>query len=250
MLWLSRMRLRIRSLLFREALDNELSRELAFHVTEQKAEYMSLGMSEGEAEAAARRVFGSIAALDEQCRDQRRTRWLEDFIQDTRFALRSFSKSPAFTLVAVLTLALGIGANTAFFSAAYGIVFRPLPYPAPDRLVDVEEGLIGVGPVTSLRDIARAADYAGYLPNNDLNLQLGGEASRVRAAAVTWNLVRVLRVPPARGRWFEPAEERVGQNRVAVLSDRTWRAVWGRSPDPRPTRIPVASVDAIAGASS
>jgi putative ABC transport system permease protein len=166
----------------------------------------------------------------DRCRDQRRTRWLEDFIRDARFALRSFSKSPAFTLVAVLTLALGIGANTAFFSTAYGIIFRPLPYPAPDRLVDIEDGIAGVGPVTSLREIARAADYAGYFPDDELNLQLGGEAWRVRAAAVTWNLVRVLGVPPARGRWFEPAEERSGQNHVAVLSDRTWRGRFGRDP--------------------
>ena len=156
--------------------------------------------------------------------------WFEDFIQDAHFAFRSFSKSPAFTVVAVLTLALGIGANAAFFSAAYGIMFRPLPYPAPDRLVDIEDGIAGVGPVTSLREIARAADYAGYFPNNELNLQLAGEASRVRAAAVTWNLLRVLGVRPARGRWFEEAEERAGQNRVAVLSDRTWRERFGADP--------------------
>jgi len=156
--------------------------------------------------------------------------WLEDFIQDTRFAFRSFSKSPAFTLVAVLTLALGIGANTAFFSTAYGIIFRPLPYPAPDRLVDIEDGIAGVGPVTSLREIARTADYAGYFPNNQLNLQLGGEAWRVEAAAVTWNLARVLGVPPARGRWFDQTEERAGQNRVVVLSDHTWRERFGADP--------------------
>ena len=158
------------------------------------------------------------------------TRWLQDFIQDTRFAFRSFLKSPAFTLVAVLTLALGIGANTAFFSAAYGIIFRPLPYPAPDHLVDIEDGISGVGPVTSLREIARAADYAGYFPDNELNLQQGGEVWRVRATAVTWNLARVLGMPPARGRWFEQAEERVGQNRVAALSDRTWRERFGADP--------------------
>jgi predicted permease len=157
-------------------------------------------------------------------------RWLEDFIQDTRFAFRNFSKSPAFTLMVVLTLALGIGANTAFFSAAYGIMFRPLPYPAPDRLVDIEDGMPGVGPVTSLREIATTADYAGYFPNNELNLQLGGEASRVQAAAVTWNLVRVLGVPPAQGRWFEQAEERAGQNRVVVLSHRTWRERFAADP--------------------
>jgi len=157
-------------------------------------------------------------------------RWFDDLIQDARFACRSFSKSPAFTLAAALTLALGIGANTAFFSTAYGILFRPLPYPAPNRLVDIEDGIAGVGPVTSLREIARAAEYAGYFPNNELNLQVGGEAWRVRAAAATWNLLWVLGVTPARGRWFQQAEERAGQNRVAVLSDRAWRDRFGADP--------------------
>lgn len=227
MLWLSRTRLRIRSLFRKEELDQELKRELEFHLAEQKAEYVSGGADDAEAEAAARRLFGQVAVFEEQCRDERRTRWLEDFLQDTRYALRSFSNAPAFTWIAILTLALGIGANTAFFSVAYGIMFQPLPYPAPDRLVNMEEGIAGVGPVTSMREISRAADYAGYLPDNDLNLQAAGEASKVRAAAVTWNLARVLAISPARGRWFEQAEERPGQNRVAVLSDRMWRERFG-----------------------
>lgn len=230
MLWLSRTRLRIRSLLRRESLDDELTGELASHLAHLKAENISLGMDEAEAEAAARRSFGPVTALKEECRDQRRTGWLEDFVQDVRFAWRSFAKSPTFTLVALLTLALGIGANTAFFSTAYGIVSRPLPYPAPDRLVELEDGVAGVGPVTSLRDIARAADYAGYLADNELDVQLGGEASRVRAAAVTWNLARVLGVSPASGRWFEQAEERAGQHRVAVLSHGTWNRRFGADP--------------------
>ena len=227
MVWLSRLRLRIRSLAHKETLDASLEGELAFHLAEQKAEYLSLGMSEAEAETAARRMFGPVTLFAEECRDQRRTRWFEDFVQDARFGFRSFVNSPTFTLVTVLTLALGIGANTAFFSAAYGIVFRPLPYPASDRLVDMKDGVTGVGSVTSLREIARTADYAGYFPNNDLNLQLGGEAWRVRAASVTWNLIRVLRATPTRGRWFEQAEEHVGQNRLVVLSDRAWRARFG-----------------------
>ena len=221
---ISKLRLWLRSLWQRDAVEAELNGELAFHMAEQKAEYVASGMSEADAEAAARRMFGAAAALAEECRDQRRTRWLEDFTQDVRFALRSFSKAKSFTVVAVLTLALGIGANTAFFSAAYGIVYRPLPYPEPDRLVDLNNGIGGVGPVTSLRELAHDTDFAGYLGGNDLNLQrAGGEATKARVARATWNLSRVLRVAPARGRWFELREESPGAPRVVVLSDRAWR---------------------------
>ncbi len=230
MLWLSRIRLRLRTLLHRESLDEALSQELEFHLAQQRAEYMAQGMDEADADAAARRAFGGVLATAEECRDQRQTRWLEDLVQDARYAVRSFRKAPAFASVAVLTLALGIGANTAFFSAAYGIMFRPLPYPGPDRLVNIEEGPRGVGPVTSLRDLSRTSEYAGYLPNSELNLQLSGEAWRVRAAAATWNLARVLGVSPSRGRWFSADEERPGQNRVAVLSDRTWRERFSADP--------------------
>jgi predicted permease len=230
MLWASRIRLRLRALLRKKTLDTQLSQEMAFHLEEQKAEYISLGMSEAEAEAAARKLFGPTVALEEACRDERRMGWLEDFLQDTRYAWRGFWRSPSFTIVAVLTLALGIGANTAFFSTAYGILFRPLPYPDPDRLIDMEDGVTGVGPVTSLREMARAADYAGYSPKEEVNLQLAGEAWRVRASAVTWNLPRVLGTHPARGRWFEESEERAGQRQVVVLSDRTWRRRFAADP--------------------
>ena len=230
MLWLTKLNLRLRALFQRRALDRQLNRELAFHLAEQTAEYLAQGMSPSEAELAARRLFGPVAALHEQCRDERRTRWLEDLMQDAQFALRSFAKSPAFTLVAVLTLALGIGANTAFFSAAYGIMFRPLPFPSPDRLIDLDDGIAGVGSVTALRALARAVDWAGYYPASELNLQLGGESSKITATAVTSNLLRVLQVAPARGRWFTAGEENFGQHRYAVLSDRAWRERFAEDP--------------------
>ena len=231
MLWLSRIRMRLRTLFRQDQVEEDLSHELAFHLAEQKAEYLKAGMSDADAGAAARRAFGQVAALEEECRDHRQTRWLEDFLQDVKFALRSFSKAPTFTAVAVLTLALGIGANTAFFSAAYGILFRPLPYPEPERLVDLNSGISGVGPVTALRDLAHEADYAGYLGGNHFNFQLpGGQASRVQVTTATWNLGRVLGVSPARGRWFELREESPSAQRVTVLSDRLWRERFGSDP--------------------
>ncbi len=230
MYFLSNVRLWVRSLLRKEQLDEELKQELEFHLAEQKAEYTASGVDPDDAAAAAHRLFGSRSSFEEECRDQRLTRWLEDFLQDTRYAWRSFAKAPGFALVAVITLALGIGANAAFFSAAYGILFRPLPYPNPARLVDLDNGIAGIGPITALRDLARTVDYAGYAPNENRTLEQGGQAVRVPVAAVTWNLSRVLGVSPVRGRWFRDVEERAGRNRVAVVSDRMWRAQFGADP--------------------
>ena len=230
MLLLSRLRLRLRSLFRREALDDQLSQELAFHLAELKAEFLAQGMTDVQATAAARRAFGPVSSIAEQSRDHRHVSWLEDLIADTRLAFRSFAHAPAFFLIAILTLALGLGANTALFSTAYAVLFRPLPYPAPERLVTVEQGVGGVGPIVSLRELAHAVDYAGYLASNDLNLQLVAESTRARAAVVTANLAAVLGVAPARGRWFTAAEERTGQHRVAVLSHRLWRDRFNSDP--------------------
>lgn len=223
MLLLSRLRLRLRSLFRSEALDEQLSEELSFHLAALQAEFVAEGMSEAEAAAAARRAFGPVSVVAEQARDQRAVSWLEDLIGDMRIAVRAFGRAPLFFGIAALTLGLGLGANTALSTIAYAVLFRPLPYPAPERLIAVEEGVGGVGPIVSLRELARAVEYAGYLPNQWLNLQGDTEATRVRAADATANLATVLGVTPARGRWFSPTEERVGQHRVAVLSDRLWR---------------------------
>lgn len=231
LLWFSRLRLRLRSLLRRHTLETALHQEMEFHLAEQKAEFVALGMTEPEAELAARRAFGNTGIAAEECRDQRRTRWLEDCWQDLRFAGRSFAHAWSFTAIVVLTLALGIGVNTAFFSASYAILFQPLPYPAPERLLDMDEGVESVGIVTTLRDLTRTVDYAGYKPGYEFNLVQGGaDAARVRAAETTFNLSRVLGVMPARGRWFTAVEERPGQHRVAVLSDRLWRERFGMDP--------------------
>lgn len=230
MLYLNRLALRLKALFKRDQLDHQLEDELAFHLAEQKAELLANGLSEAEAERQARLLFGPVTCTAEQCRDTRRTQWLEDFATDTGYAIRSLRHSPSFALAAILTLALGIGANTAFFATAYGILFRPLPYPAPDRLIAIEEGMAGVGPITSIRNLSRAADYAGYLPGNQLNLFESGDAARLEASTATANLLSVLEVSPARGRWFNPSEEQAGKHRVAVLSYSLWRDRFNSDP--------------------
>jgi predicted permease len=137
----------------------------------------------------------------------------------------------SFSLIAVLTLALGIGANTAFFSTAYSILYQPLPYPEPERLIHLEEGVSAIGPVIQLRRLAKAADYAGYATPLGATLQVSGEASKVNGSAVSHNLVRVLGVQPLLGRWFEATEELPSGNRPIVISDRVWRNRFDANPN-------------------
>src|SRR5688500_2555597 len=135
MLWMGRLQLRLRPLFLKRTLARELGLEIAHHLDQHKAEDMAEESYEAEAALAARRGCGSATAISDQCRDTRRTQWIEDFVQDTKLACRTFAKAPAFTLAAILTLGLGVGANTAFFSTAHAIVLRPLPYPDSARLV-------------------------------------------------------------------------------------------------------------------
>ncbi len=168
-----------------------------------------------------------------------RQRWEEDMFQDLRFGLRMLLKNPGFTLIAVLTLALGIGANTAIFSVVNAVLLRPLPYPEPERLIRLWESNPGRGwPEFS----ASAPNFADWRKQQTVfeqlaaygfdtfNLTGGGEPERVFALGVTANLFPTLGTPPALGRNFLPEEEQPGRHRVAILSDGLWQRRFGADP--------------------
>ncbi len=134
---LDRIRLRFRSLFRRGRVERDLDQELSFHIQELTRQHIERGMPPEKARAEALRQFGVVAQLQEACRDQRRTRWIEDFVHDLRYAVRLLAKSPGFTAVALLSLALGIGANTAVFSLIETIVLRELPVQEPGALVQI-----------------------------------------------------------------------------------------------------------------
>jgi putative ABC transport system permease protein len=180
MRWLDEVKLRFRTLFRREQVESELDRELQFHLEQQIAENIAAGMSSDEARYAALRKIGGITQILEQCRDQRGLHLLETTLQDVRYALRSLRKSPAFTLVAVLTLALGIGANIAIFSLTDSILLSSLPVRDPDQLVFIRTNTIKVGrfnvstPLTAMPRWRKAILYPARIFNcSELPLKLG-----------------------------------------------------------------------------
>ena len=218
----------------RTQLDRDLDAEISSHLQFAFEENLQRGISPAEARRQALLRFGGPQQAKENHRDARALPFLETLLQDLRFAFRMLRKSPGFTAVAVLTLALGIGANTAIFSLVNGILLVPLPYPGPEQLVSIT-GTYPKGGVVAMRKQMRTMDVAAYYEGHEFNLTGQGEPLRLTGTVVSAEFFSVLGARPELGRTFVPGEDLPGQDNYVVLSHALWqqrfagdRAIIGR----------------------
>src|SRR6266566_3530563 len=223
----------------RETRDAELDEEIRAHLNMATQVRVERGADEKEAERAARREFGNVGLMKEVTRDVWGWRWLEELVEDVQFGLRMLRKKPGFVATAVLTLALGIGANTAIFSVVDAILLRPLPYPEPDRLVRIWESSPkrdvvrnSVNPLNFLdwRDHSESFVSMAALASLVTNLSANGQPIAVQGMQVTPEFFSVLQVGPLLGRTFNAADGIPGQDHGVILSYQLWQSQFGADP--------------------
>ena len=226
----------------RERLDDDAARELTSHLALLEEEYRRRGLTPDEARLAARRALGSVALTEDLHRDARSFGWIEDARADVRQTFRTLRRAPGFTAVAVLTLALGIGANTAIFSVVNTVLMRPLSYDQADRLVRIMStasttpGGVPARSIVRLSEVernqvrrARSLSYVGTAHWDVINLR--GRDPRLQGAIVSAGFFRVLEARPLLGRVFTADDEAAGADPVMLISYNTWRRHFGGDPE-------------------
>jgi putative ABC transport system permease protein len=243
---LSRLKTALRALLRRSRAERELDEELRSHVEQQTEQNIRLGMNPEEARYAARKAFGGLEQTKERSRDARGVRWVEKLWQDLRFSARMLRKKPVFTLVVILTLALGIGANTAIFSIYNGIILKPLPYKDPDRLVNVQRseqrgvsyepgarsnfGNVSPGGFHDLRERSRSFESMTAHRRNSTILSDAGRALYVTGIRVAERFFETHGVNAQIGRTFTDQDYGPDAPRVVIFANDLWRNHYGTDP--------------------
>lgn len=224
------LRVKFRRLLRRGQQEAELDTEMQFHLDQLTDEYRGSGLSEPDARLAARRDFGATDAYREETRDTWCPPALTDLWRSIQFAIRSLARNPGFTFVAIITLALGIGANTSMFSVVNGIVMKPLPDESPDQLDRIYRSTASAppGPVSAadfapVKDELPSYGEVATYTHGDMSLAEPGHPPEVaRALRVSANFFATFGLQPYLGRDFQPREALEGNLRVVIISHRFW----------------------------
>jgi putative ABC transport system permease protein len=236
--WLFTIPLRLRSLFRWAQADQELDDELRDHLERKTDEYVAKGLAPDEAQRRARLDLGGIEQTKEKCREMRRVNWMQHFVQDLHYGARTLRKSPGFTLIAALTLALGIGANTAVFSVVESVLLRPLPFQNSDRLFAIwavqkgQQVKIGASmpEFEDYKDQSHSFEYIANLLSGWTYTWTGqGEPRTVNCTGISYDFFPMLGIKPYLGRLYEPSEYHIDGVHV-VISYRFWREQLGSDP--------------------
>src|SRR5215216_6785962 len=242
---------RWRALRHRDELEQELDEEMRFHLERDIEQNLKSGMTPEDARYAALRSFGGVDQSKEECRNARGVGLIENIVRDITYSLRVLLKSYAFTIVVVLTLALGIGANTAIFSFANGILLRPLPYPQSDRLVVLDENALKRGVDSMSVSYPNFLDWreqntvfediATYYGTNRFSLTGAGAPVQIRGTRISYGLFEFLRVSPQLGRTITANEDRPDEDAVVILGHDLWQRSFGGDPNILGKKIPISN---------
>ncbi len=213
----------------RKRMLNDLDENIRDHIEAETEDNIARGMSPEEARYAALRKFGNVTRIKEETREVWSFIWLEQLLQDIRRGFRTLRKSPGFTAVAILTLALGIGANTAIFSVINGVLLSPLPYKDPNQLVALKENDSPPNVMDIQRQV-RAFSQGGGINVERMDYTGGTEPVQVRVGRINGAFLETLGVPPMLGRIISPGENVQGGPRLAVVSNHFWQNYLGSDP--------------------
>ncbi|HEU0177638.1 MAG TPA: ABC transporter permease, partial [Blastocatellia bacterium] len=232
---------RFSALFRRRELGRRIDEEIQFHIQMETEENIRRGMDPPDAQAAARSKVGNITHVTEEVYRMNTLSFLEEIARNVRFSLRTLRRNPGFAAAAILTLAIGIGANTAVFSVVNSVLLKPLPYPAAGRLISVQHTAPGApGLMSASGDLRLSASmFFTYADHNRSFEAIGawtaaaatvtgqGEPEEVRTIIVTKGVLEALGVKPAAGRWIEEADQSPGAARVVMLSYGYWQRRFG-----------------------
>ena len=238
--WLTEAWLRVKTLAMRKKLERDLEEELQFHLAKRAEKNRALGLGAEDAGVAARRRFGNVTLVKEDCRENWIFTWVETLWRDVRYAARTLAKNPGFAAIVIFSLALGIGANTAVFSAMNSLLLRALPYEHPETLATIwstqkpDPGADGLPPVAEVADWNKQnqvfTDIAAVGMTMTATLTSIGEPGPVLVQSATQNFFDLIGVRPALGRVFR-AEESQQQSQTVVISNAFWRRRFNSDPN-------------------